>query len=279
MDQQTEANFAANQPIPQKQTSTFTIVILFILVLFSLVGVGLIYWQNTQLQKELAALTVSKTTNPINNLKPTTVLTNRPTSLTGWITKQSEVLGIAFQHPPKLSLVDLSGMEVKGETGTQFCMIFNGSLSQHLVDQAYAGYGPCGSGVFNLGAVSKDYSAGREGGYGDYSGYVFNNGKFYARFINSIGSTALPSELVTEEVNDWGVKYLLVRGKNQLYDRGGDQVNMPIPGTPGEGYMGALVNIDGNQKYEGFNLSMELKTPEDEQIFKQILSTLQFTGK
>lgn len=192
-----------------------------------------------------------------------------------WNTETSGTLGVSFRVPPELSLLDLSGRETPGEVGTQYCMIYTGDLSFSIIPRIYAGSGPCGGGTLTIGSVSRDYVAGREGGFGDFTGYEKRGGSYYPRFINTISSTALPSVLVREHTNANGVTYLRISGKTSSQNYGGEQMMIPVYGTPGDGFAGALINIS-HDRYAGFSISMKVRSSDDEQTFDTILSTLSF---
>lgn len=194
-----------------------------------------------------------------------------------WKTYTNTILGIEYKLPQNFSLIDLSGKEIKGETGYQYCVLYKDTNFQgmKLVKQAYAGSGPCDGGALLIGSVSTDYSAGRSGGFGDYTGYEVKSGKYYPRFINRTGSTPIDTELATEMTNPSGIKYLKIVGKNNVPSNTEEGMPGPMPGTPGESYLGALFNLPG-QKYVGFNISMIVSGPEDEAVFDQILSTIKF---
>ena len=98
---------------------------------------------------------------------------------------------------------------------------------------------------------------------------------YSARFVNG-GKFLLPPYLISESKNINGVTILRVVGESKMSDLIG--MEMPTLGTPGKGYIGALINTSSNDKYSGFNVSMEIKTDKDEIIFDQILSTFKFTN-
>lgn len=256
-------------PTPKK--SSLVWVLLFTVLLLSVVT-GFFVWQNMQLRQQLAVLSSS---TPPPSPAGTLVKEDDPTA--DWTTHKSDVLGIEFKLPPKLGLLEKSGKEVAGEKGTQFCMIYEGQLSFSIVGTVYAGGGPCGGGVFNIGTVSKDYEEGRMGGFGDLTGYVFQNSNYYVRFLNNVSTSPLSQDLVVEKTNPNNIKYLRIVGKNELQDWGGEKIDSPVAGTPGKGYLGVLINVEDGDKYAGFGISMEVKTEEDEKIFDQILSTFRFT--
>ncbi len=199
-----------------------------------------------------------------------------PTTL--WKLYTDTVLGIEYKLPVNFGMMERpNGNEVPGDTGTQYCQSFIQSIS--FIRPVFAGYGACGGGDITIGSVSKDYSAGREGGFADHTGYVTQDGKYYPRFIHTVSKTYLPPSVVSEHTNVHGVTYLKIYGINTWQDYGGEQMYLPILGTPGEGYVGALVNLHENDRYYGFNIHMKLTKQTTEDIFDTMLSTLRLTQK
>ncbi len=239
------------------------------LFVFALIGVTSFFgYQNWQLKKEVLNLKTAQQAQPTPS--------GTDDALASWKSYTDPVLGISYKLPPKLARVDLSGKETAAEQGTQYCMIYQGSLSLFRIPKAVAGVGPCGGGVFGIGTVSKDYVAGREGGFGDFTGYVKQNNAYFLRFVNTISQTPLPKGVAIEHTNTNGVTYLRITGKNTMHDVGDEYMNGPMLGTPGEGYLGAIIHIS-HAAYTGFNIQMQINSPNDEMVFDQILSTIKFT--
>ncbi len=257
------------QPPPPPKKSPGIVIGIFLLILGIVVGLMI---DKTTL---LSAIRIPFfTATPLASPEPT-AKAGDPT--TDWTIYRDTILGIEYKLPPKLGLLENSGREIRGDTGTQYCLIYVGSLSA-IVKPVFAGSGACGGDIFTIGSVSKDYSAGREGGFADLTGYSKTNSLFYPRFIHTISTTPIASNLVTEITNDHDVTYLKIIGENTLQNYGGEQMSLPSPGTPGEGYMAALININ-SPKYYGFNIQMKITSPQDELIFDQILSSFKFTGQ
>jgi len=261
-------------PVSSKPKNRLSMILGILVILLSLGAVAFLTFQNMQLKNQLA----QKNPTPTPTLSTETDITPAPDPTADWKTYTSQILGVTFKLPPKLSLQNLSGIEKPGETGLQYCMIFVGSLSFSFVPKVHAGGDICEGGQFNVGAVSKNYSAGREGTFSDYTGYVKTNNLYYPRFLYAVNKTALPANITKEITNPNGVTYLRIKGENSMQDYGGEQIKAPTLGTPGEGYIGALFNIQ-NDRYSGFNVHMPIASPSDETIFDQILSTFEFTDQ
>lgn len=273
----------SNPPIHvSEQKNNNSVIIVLCLLITILVGVSAYLYgvnqgklQSSQSQNNF---TLNSPTE-IQESPPSTIAlksTNTSSIPTNWKSYTDSVLGISYKLPPKLALLDKSGKEVPAERGTQYCAIYVGSLSFFSIQKVFAGTGACGGGTFEIGTVSKDYVAGREGGFGDFTGYIKQNGLYFLRFIDTVSKTSLAQGVAVEQTNSFGISYLRITGKNQLYDRGGEMMDGPTYGTPGKGFLGAIINI-ANTKYAGFNIQMEIKNHTDELIFDQILSTIRFT--
>lgn len=260
--------------VEQPKQSNFLVILLSILLIISVAISGFFAYQTQKLVKELSLLKSEQKDVSIATNEPVATNSSEVDPTANWSVQKSEILGVEFRVPPKLGELEMSGKELNGEKGTQYCMIFVGSLSFTIVKPAYAGSGACGGGVFNLGTISKDYVAGREGGFGDMNGYIKEGATFSSRFTNE-GKYPLPSYLVKEVKNKNGVTYLKIKGESKMSDYGGEQMKLTTLGTPGEGYEGALFNIV-NDRYYGFGVSMEIKSEKDELIFDQILSTFKY---
>ena len=258
-------------PAPLAAKTSWTIPLILILALFSLGISAYLFWQNQQLRQQLASIQAQTPTSTMPSPSPVLAASPTPDPTIDWQTYSDTILKIEYKLPKGLGLLEMSGQEVNGDTGTQYCLIYQGEVSLIKIAKAYAATGPCGGGKFNFGTVSKDYSAGRDGGFGDMSGYFVDNGQFFARFVNG-GKYLLPGYLVEEKTNPYGVKYLKITGESKLTDYGGEQMKLPTLGTPGKGWLGALVNLD-NDRYAGFNLSLQIDSKTDEVIFDQILDT------
>lgn len=156
-----------------------------------------------------------------------------------------------------------------GESGMQICATFETKTS-FLVEQAYAGSGGCVANKFGVGTTSVDFSAGREGTFGDLQGFIFKNNAYYAQAPLE-KEWQIPSNLVTELENSAGLEIIKVKGANIYSDV--MEMELDVTGTPGEGKIGALVNTN-DSNYPGFTLEMELSEELTEEVFDQILSTI-----
>lgn len=124
---------------------------------------------------------------------------------------------------------------------------------------------------FGIGATFKDYQEGREGGFLYLQGYAKVNNEYSARSVMN-KKWKIPSNLVEEIQNKNGVKILIITGTNH----NGEFSSWPLEGTPGKGWIGALINTN-NDSYPGLAIAMELTDKYDERLFKEILSTFKFT--
>jgi len=196
----------------------------------------------------------------------------------GWKAQQLPTLGIEFKLPTYLSKMDYpNGNEIPGTFGRQFCIEYlKEDITSLFVKRVWAGGGACNPAYFGLGTTSVDYEQGRSGGFGDLQGYTIENGEYYAKAPT--GKTFLiPIELVTELTNINNVKILKVIGKTSQPESP-DMFPWPIPGTPGDGRIGALINLENNSTYPGVSVEMKIDGKLSEELFDQILSTFEFVN-
>lgn len=266
----TPANPQAVPPVANKtpQTKPLLIISLVLLILILFGGIGFLVYQNSQLKKQ-QSLQVKPTptkVSPAPKIDPTA----------NWQSFSIDLFNLQYKLPSELErLGTLKKTISSGETGSQVCWMFPNSTSR-LVKSVYAGGGACTGNKFFFGTISQDYEAGRDMGFTDTLGYKTQNEKYY--FLNMSGQTIeIPQELVKEITNNSGVKMLKVKGDDgpPMEEFGGQ--GFPVSGTPGKGYIGALINT-GSSQYPGLAVQMELDATLTETIFDQILSTFKFTN-
>ena len=188
-----------------------------------------------------------------------------------WQTVQVKGLGLELKIPPKLSKVgNLKEEVIPGEQGTQFCVKF-AEKTAFLVGTVFAGGGACYVEPFGLGTTSVDYSQGRGAGFTDLQGYEVKDRKYFAK-LNLDKTFEIPLNLAEEITNSSGVKILKIKGKDNEQGQPG-----PIPGTPGNGKVGALINLN-NPKYKGVTVELTLSEDLTKEDFDQILTTFKFTN-
>ena len=213
---------------------------------------------------------LTPTTKPTDTATVPVAPSSDPTA--NWKTHYLTGLGIRFKLPDYFSQMDYpNGNETKGEKGRQFCIQYlKSDAVSFLIKRVLAGGGACSPTYFGLGTTSIDYEAGRMGGFGDLQGYTFENGKYYAKMV--LGKKfEIPTELTKEITNPNGIKILRVIGKTEQ-----DMPAFPIAGTPGDGSIGALINLNNNITYSGVSVEMKLDGKLNSYLFDQILSTFKF---
>lgn len=160
-----------------------------------------------------------------------------------------------------------------GQSGLQFCLtITKKSLMEKIRKPVYAGGVPCSIEWFGFGGLSKDYEAGRGGGFSDTNGFTVENGRYYY-LMNLDRKIDISTYVIDSYVNPYGIQFLIVNGANYP---SGEMAGGPVSGTPGSNTWGALVNVPTG-RIAGLAIEMK-KTLGDETLLKQILSTFQFTA-
>lgn len=237
-------------PVPPVQTRHTSMILLIIVVLA--VGIlGFLIGRSTFLM-QYAPPTESSPTLEAMTPSPT------PDPTANWKTYTINSLNLSFKLPPELSQYgELEEKVQAGEKGTLFCITFSQDAPW------------CGGRRFGIGMISNDYDAGRETRFTDTNGYEVENGKYYYLGIDKSGQKyEIPQSLAKEITTTSGVKMLRVRGANATGS------SFALPGTPGEGFIGALINLS-NPTYPGAAIQMELNETLTENLFDQILSTFQ----
>lgn len=188
----------------------------------------------------------------------------------GWEWYLFKSFGLEFRLPKEISSMGpMKEEQISGEKGKVFCMTLLAGTS-FLTNPVYAGGAGCYVGLFGLGGPSEDFEAGREKVFTDYVGYVNEGDRFFA-LLPKNKRDEIPNNLVEEVVNPNGIKVLLVKGA----DAGGEG-NFPQTGTPGNGWIGALVNLPEGSPFHGLAVQMKLEASLNEIMFKKIISTLRY---
>jgi hypothetical protein len=174
-----------------------------------------------------------------------------------WKTYKINILNLSFKLPPELinQNGDLKERIISGEKGT----LLSVSSTDSKVVQ-----------LFNIGTTSIDYEEGRSGVFSDLQGYKKDGDKYLAKFVQGRTFT-IPTDLVTEKTSN-NIKMIRILGQNYT---SGEYLG-PIEGTPGEGYVGAILNIPFNDNYTGLTIHMKLNEIFNVELFDQILSTFKF---
>jgi hypothetical protein len=188
---------------------------------------------------------------------------------TDWETYTIPELNLTFKLPQNLVNDDLILNTTPGENGIQHCWYLSRQQSR-IIQSVHAGGGPCFSlkDTLWMGATSTDYEAGRSGGFSDYTKEVYQvvGGEI------KIGEVLIRSDLGSEVTNKNGVPYARIIGESDEPMKG-SEVGWPLPGTPGEGYIGALIKTN-SEKFPLLALELNLEKG-DELLFDQILSTFE----
>jgi hypothetical protein len=254
-------------PVPptsasKKSTLLVISIIVILLLFFGLGGIALgkyLYGPKTIIPPP-SSITA---TPPVTLSSPT----SEPTA--DWKSYTIKALNLSFKLPPFFNTLGEMQENVNpGEKGTYLCMTFARNKTT-FIDRAFAGGFYCNVYKFGLGTTSVDFEAGREAGFTDLQGYVFENGVYYAKLLGK--KFDIPSDLVKKIENPNGIIIIRIMGKKST----DEEWQGPLAGTPGEGNIGALINT-GNSTYPGLAVQMELNKDLTEDVFDRILSTFKF---
>ena len=215
--------------------------------------------------EKMVTLTEEKEPVPVTPEEKSTLL-----AVDGWKTFTSSY-GFEFKYPSKLAADE---QKIDGEKGFAYCIDFSKTLSWNfLARKVFAGAAGCYSKDFGAGGTSIDFEAARGGGFLDTQGFIFEDSAVTFKFTQT-KSFEIPASLVKEVVtNKNGVEIVKVVGKNEKNDS-----PFPVMGTPGEGYIGAIINLHGTDLTgAAFQYSTETQILTEEE-FNQILDTIKYTN-
>lgn len=132
----------------------------------------------------------------------------------------------------------------------------------------------CNKSDFVAGAMSSDYSAPKgTGSFLNSQGFIKENGVYYVIFTDN-KKIELRNIKTREINNENGLKILKILGAN--YNKG-TATGHPIVGTPGEGYLGAII-ITKNPKYPALVIQLKIDSDISELEFDQILNSIKSTN-
>lgn len=187
----------------------------------------------------------------------------------GWTTHTLSKINLEFKLPPEFNqLGKLDERVVAGQKGEVYCAAFLPKTS-FLIRNVYAGGIGCNVFSFGIGAASEDFEVGRSTFFTDYRGYTIKDGKYWTG-LGDDWQVEIKKDLVKEMTSPYGVKILRIVGQ------GKENSPFPVPGTPGEGWVGAIINLPNNADYPGAIVQMKLTDVYTLELFDKVLSTFKF---
>ena len=270
--QTVEPKLPAKPPrLPESYFLSVLVTVLLLILLF-VVG-GLIGYQSERLKQRpyrVQRPLVQQTSPEQIVFEWTIVPTSPPDQSSNWITYTPKTVGLQFGLPLELySQGELMEVTLLGETGSLVCITFQTGQPPPKTNH-------CKINAFGVGANSNDYSYGRGSSFTDHQGFRTKEGSYFTsvNWKEPDKIIELPGELIEEAANPYGINILKVHAGTMTVE---DPISAarvrPTPGTPPEGYVGALINIPNNLTYPGLAIQMELNENQTEEIFDQILST------
>lgn len=184
-----------------------------------------------------------------------------PNSPDEWETYKLNTLGIEIKLPEKLAEKGDWKEQVIPASDAGSIVCFSNEISGGAV---------CAGDVLFAGGTSTDFVEGRGGTFTDSQGFKKENGKFYIK--DTGGNISELTNVKLREINNQnGVEIIKVLGEN--ITSAGTQ--FPLGGTPGEGYLGAIINTK-NPKYPGVAIQLKVDSEVSEFEFDQILENIRF---
>jgi hypothetical protein len=223
----------------------FIIFLIFSFVFAFLIG-GLIL--GNQNSKKQLSTTI--------NSEQIKIQTNQiPDNPNNWKVYQLKNLGLEIKLPDKLSNQgEWKEFKIKNEKGTITC--FSNKTPSSI----------CEGKVLTIGSSSSNYKNGKNIMFTELQGFNTEN-EIYSVKISQNNLISLKNLKVKEFPNVNGLKILKIIGTS-INDT-------PTPGTPGEGYLGAIVNTN-NSKYPGLSIQYSIEESDlTEYEFDQIINSIE----
>lgn len=254
-------------PFLSKHFLIILIVILFVAGLLPAVGMYFILQSKFQHSESFI-----KSNRLIQTLREKIFRVKSPPSVAPsqapWKTYEVGTLGLEFQLPPALSKTgDIQEEFVPQNGGIKVCVTLTKKPTSAMSQASAANNTFCNADNFGIGATSRGYTATPSSEFLDLQGFVVSAEKYYA-ILNASSTFWLPQELIREVRNPNKVVLLKVTGANDP-----DNATNPRPGTPGEGWIGALINLP-NETYPGLAIQLKLSEGVTEEDFDELLSTI-----
>ncbi len=163
-----------------------------------------------------------------------------------------ERLGISIKFPDFFPET-ITSLEIKGaDSGKQAC--------KNITDGGVI--------VFSICATSRHFTAGRGGTFLDTHGYLESPNGYY--ILYPFNEDEISKENAQKFTSEQGAEVLKIYGKNRETEFG----VRPIPGSPGDGYIAAVINTGDPDNYDGIAVTMKLSGKYTESEFDQILSSI-----
>ena len=176
-----------------------------------------------------------------------------PDNPNSWKSYQINSVSLKFKLPEKLSKnKNWQINEFKKDKGSRICFSENKSSFD------------CKGNILVIGGSSTNYLSDTDASFTELQGFVKDNDVYFV-YSSPTNLIPLKNVEVKEYVTENGLKILKILGTNNA--------NNPVPGTPGQGYLGAIVNTN-NSKYPGLSFQYSLESDLTEYEFDQILNSI-----
>jgi len=131
-------------------------------------------------------------------------------------------IGLSFSYP--VSLGEVEFRVIRGETGQKFTAKF--SNNENLL----------------FGGITDDFSAGRSGIFTDTRGFLFEDGKYYFKFVSTKPTKNYEIEPI-KIIAQNNETFLILDGNSFISARDCEGPCLSV----GENYLGALINLKGDK--------------------------------
>ena len=201
--------------------------------------------------------------------EPTFIVETFPgKSVSGGVKYLVDELGVEFIIPPQIEYETLYIGNAKYPLNTYPSRL---CISSHTEPLKF--FTTCHTDGFALTALSSSggHFEREEKRLDDMKSYILQNGKYFGRYDQDKFIEIVPKKII-EIVNQHGVTILRLVGKDMTITI--RNTTRLANGTPGEGYVGAIINLPNNPIYSGFTIKMRLTDTLTEQVFDQILDSI-----
>lgn len=161
-----------------------------------------------------------------------------PVDTSNWKTYTNAQYNFSFKYPPTTILNE---RRERGTTGYQLCLEFS-ETDQTSNSPLSSQNNSCTWNNLVIGGIDKDFSAGREGSFLDTQGFRKEGDITYFKFVQN-SEFPIPRFAIKKiYTNPQNVEIAVINGLSPFNEAEG--AAMRLQGTPGEGYLGAIINVN-----------------------------------
>jgi len=182
---------------------------------------------------------------------------------------QTKILGLEFKIPKITKLSQLiEFIDKKNSDPQASTLALNYCLTDGVKDY---GIQSCPIDNFAISTYTRGESVGKSPVFSDIISFTKGNKSIAVTLFTGKNRDISPSRIY-DASNSHRLDILKIIGEKKFSEILNHDVT--VFGTPGEGYIGAIVNLPDNPTYSGFTIKMKLTDTLTEQVFDQILDSI-----